>query len=216
MERETSPADDLSHIRQVLDRHTRFLSLSGLSGVVAGVVALVAAALAYRYLQANGLLLPGTPGRIAADLGAAPRHTWVLGGLALATLVLALGGAYYFTHRLARRRGQSPTWNRTSRRMASALFLPIGLGIGYTSILVAQGLAHLVAPSALVFYGLGLYSASRYTLHEVRYLGVLQCLLGLAGMAYPGTGLLLWALGFGLLHIGYGALMYFRYERPGA
>lgn len=208
-----NPAADLAHIRSVLDRHTRFLSLSGLSGIAAGLTAFMGVFLAVSYLEANGLLLPGWSGLPAPQLAHAPDHLWVLGGIALGTLLVALGLAWHFSARLARKRGDTPSWNRTSKRLAAQLFLPVSVGAVVCLLLVYHGLLALLAPISLVFYGLGLFGASKYTLHEVRYLGLSECVLGLIGLAFPGTGLLVWALGFGLLHIGYGLYMYNRYER---
>ena len=72
----------------------------------------------------------------------------------------------------------------------------------------------MVMPGLLVFYGLALLNASKYTLDEIRWLGLTQIGLGLLAMLHPGWGLIYFALGFGLGHIGYGLLMYNRYERP--
>lgn len=71
----------------------------------------------------------------------------------------------------------------------------------------------LVAPGCLIFYGLGLLNASKYTLVEIRYLGYAQILLGIISLQMVGDGLLFWALGFGVLHIVYGAFMWWKYER---
>jgi hypothetical protein len=73
-----------------------------------------------------------------------------------------------------------------------------------------------VVPGLLVFYGIALLNGSKYTLEEIKYLGLTQMALGLLGLLLPGYGLLLFGLGFGLGHIGYGLLMYNRYERPAA
>jgi hypothetical protein len=206
------PAEDLAHIRLVLDRHTRFLSLSGLSGVASGVIALIGATLAYLYLNANGLLVEGTFSRVRLAPYTQVHHILPLAGLALIVFVAALASAAFFTQRLATRNGYQQTWNHTSRRLAYQLFVCIAIGAVYCALLVLNNLSHLVAPTSLVFYGLGLYSASKYTLHEIRYLGFSEVGLGLIGMLVPGTGLLLWALGFGVLNIAYGVTMYYRYE----
>ena len=71
----------------------------------------------------------------------------------------------------------------------------------------------LVAPTTLLFYGLALYNAGKYTLDEIRYLGVSEIILGLLGCIFIGYGLMFWALGFGVLHIVYGFMMWWKYER---
>jgi len=62
----------------------------------------------------------------------------------------------------------------------------------------------------LIFYGLALISASKYTLDTVKYLGISEVIVGLAAMQFIGYGLYFWAFGFGVLHIVYGGAMYFK------
>ena len=70
-----------------------------------------------------------------------------------------------------------------------------------------------VAPACLVFYGLALVNASKYTLTDIRYLGYCEIIVGLLNMQWIGQGLYFWAFGFGVLHIVYGILMWWKYER---
>jgi uncharacterized membrane protein HdeD (DUF308 family) len=71
-----------------------------------------------------------------------------------------------------------------------------------------------LAPSAtLVFYGLALINASKYTVRDVFYLGICEIVLGVLSMFLTGFTLLFWALGFGILHILYGTIMYFKYDK---
>ena len=70
-----------------------------------------------------------------------------------------------------------------------------------------------VAPACLIFYGLGLISGSRYTLSDIRYLGFSEVVLGLINTQFIGYGLYFWAIGFGVLHIVYGFVMWWKYER---
>jgi hypothetical protein len=58
-----------------------------------------------------------------------------------------------------------------------------------------------------------LINASKYTFNDIRYLGFCEIILGLGAAVYVGYGLYFWALGFGILHIIYGAMMYYKYER---
>jgi general stress protein CsbA len=71
----------------------------------------------------------------------------------------------------------------------------------------------LIAPATLVFYGLALVNASKYTIRDVRYLGLCEVALGLVASFMVGYGLVFWAIGFGVLHIFYGLAMYYKYER---
>jgi hypothetical protein len=71
----------------------------------------------------------------------------------------------------------------------------------------------LIPPACLIFYGLALVNASKYTLGEVRYLGYGQLILGVINIWLPEYGLYFWAAGFGVLHIVYGLVMWYRYEK---
>src|SRR5690606_39469028 len=80
-------------------------------------------------------------------------------------------------------------------------------------ILMSKGLIFLAPPLSLIFYGIALYNASKFTFEVLKYLGMIQILLGLAGACFPGYGLVLWAVGFGAFHIAYGTYMHYKYER---
>ncbi len=203
----------LQEIRSLMERSSRFLSLSGLSGVVAGSIALLGAAAAFAYLG----LWPFAASGAYYPISAAP-HPWGLGPLAFFTLdaavvlVGALAGGIYFTTRRARRKGL-PIWDTLTRRLLVNLLIPLVTGGLFVVALYLQGLPALIAPATLIFYGLALINASKYTLDDIRYLGFAEVGLGLLGAFAPGYGLELWAIGFGVLHILYGLLMYRKHER---
>ncbi|MGI4832088.1 MAG: hypothetical protein ACRYFK_01365 [Janthinobacterium lividum] len=212
------PLTQLTEIRAIMERSTRFISLSGLSGVGAGVVALLGTVVAHYYLlQAYGSQQYGAQGyerlfhtTAAERLAALP----FLGGLAAAMIVLALLVAAFFTLRRTRREGLRAIWTAPARRLAAALAVPLVAGGLFCLKLFLSGAPELVVPGLLVFYGLALLNGSKYTLDEIKYLGFMQIALGLAALLLPAYGLLLFGLGFGLGHIGYGLLLYNRYERP--
>jgi predicted lysophospholipase L1 biosynthesis ABC-type transport system permease subunit len=205
--------EELAHIRGLMDRSTRFLSLSGLSGVIAGVLGLAGAAVARWYMDQHAVVrtdpLSYDGGLLADDYWT---HVMVLGEIALTVLVLAMAGAFWFTWRRSRRLVQS-LWDASARRMAINLALPLAAGGVFCLALIWHGLPGLVAPALLLFYGLALLNASKYTLDEIRWLGLSEVVLGLLASFWVGAGLLFWALGFGVLHIFYGSLMYLRHER---
>ena len=212
------PLAQLTEIRAIMERSSRFLSLSGLSGVGAGVVALLGAAAGHFYLQSHYPSEYGPAGyphlvaSTAAERQAAlPFLLLLAGGVIAAALLIA----FFFTRRRTRRSGQT-LWSGPARRVAVALAVPLVAGGLFCLRLYLGGDAGMVVPGLLVFYGLALLNASKYTLDEIRWLGLTQIGLGLLAMLQPGWGLLYFALGFGLGHIGYGLLMYNRYERPGA
>ena len=213
------PLAQLTEIRAIMERSSRFLSLSGLSGVGAGVVALAGVLVLLRLLPV-GPAYEGTMdfNSFAALLerDAAARQSWLLPllGLAVGMIALALLIAAFFTLRRTRREGLRALWTAPARRLLAALAVPLVAGGLFCLKLYLSGAVALVVPGLLLFYGLALLNGSKYTLDEIKYLGITQVALGLAGLLLPGYGLLLFGAGFGLGHIGYGLLMYNRYERP--
>jgi hypothetical protein len=209
---------DLAHIRGMMERSTRFLSLSGLSGVFAGAVALVGAMVARERYET--LILSdrsdgprSVEGGLSTYDGALFLYTDLLDLVLLAgvVLVVALAGAAWFTWRRAKRTGQG-LWDPSAKRLAWNLAIPLVVGGLFCLSLLWHGAVALVAPATLVFYGLALLNASKYTLDEIRWLGLSEVVLGLLATSWPGAGLMFWALGFGVLHILYGGLMWYRHE----
>lgn len=201
--------EDIKEIRSMMEKSSRFISLSGLSGISAGVVALIGAFVAGWYIKGNIQSAESQVNRIAAvNLG----DILFLLLDAAVVLALALSFATYFAVRKARIQGL-PVWNKAAELTLINLLIPLATGAAFCLILYYYNIYLLIAPATLLFYGLALLNASKYTLGEVRYLGICQIILGLIAMVIPGYTILFWALGFGILHIIYGAVMYFRYER---
>ena len=201
--------DALKDIRQMMDRSSRFISLSGLSGVFAGVIALIGSYFANeeieKFLAGRGYSL-GVQGEIDLEYN--------LIKLALIVLFVALAGGILFTYRKSQR-NNLPIWDKTSRSLLLNLFVPIMSGGLFIIALLFNhpNTYSIIAPTCLIFYGLGLINASKYTYSDIRYLGYLEIMLGLIAIFNIGYGLIFWALGFGVLHIIYGLLMYFKYEK---
>ncbi|MBC6696763.1 hypothetical protein H8B14_01435 [Hymenobacter sp. BT190] len=205
------PLAQLTEIRAIMERSSRFISLSGLSGVGAGVVALAGAGAGHWFLRREY----GATGYLRLLESTEAERLLVLPylvGLAAGIIVAALLVATFFTWRRARHQGQ-PLWTALGRRLALSLAIPLIAGGLFCLALFVRGAVSLVVPGLLLFYGLALLNASKYTLEEIRWLGLTQIALGLLAVLLPGAGLLFFALGFGLGHIGYGLLMYNRYER---
>ncbi len=206
--------EHLSEIRALMERSTRFLSLSGLSGLWAGVCALAGVAAVYAYLE----MTPFAPGKFYYYDKAINTNKWgmdyksVFLLIAILVLAAALAGGWYFTARKARLRGER-VWDATSRRLLTALAIPLLAGGVFCVALLFRGYVSLPGPCTLLFYGLALINGSKYTLRDVEYLGISEVALGLLGVFYPGYGLEIWALGFGVLHIFYGLWMYYKYDR---
>lgn len=195
---------DIAAIRGIMERSSRFLSLSGVSGVAAGVVALLAAWVARGVLGAAG------EGAYEGGFGGGLARELML--LGLATLSSALALSWFFSRRMAAKRGEI-FWGPAGRHAALALGVPVAAGAAVTLVLLGHGQVWALPGCTLVFYGLGLFSAGSFTFGEIRILGLLELLLGILALAFPGAGLLLWAAGFGALHIAYGIYLYAKYER---
>jgi len=197
---------DLKDIKELMERSSRFISLSGLAGVFAGVYALVGAWVAKSYVLS---------GRIDFSEQIETENFENLPQLiliAISVLVLSLATAIFLTTKNARKKNQK-VWDKRSQRMLSNLAVPLVTGGLFLLILLVQGNLYLIAPAMLIFYGLALINGSKYTLNDIRYLGYLEIILGLLATWFYGNGLLFWSIGFGVLHIIYGAVMYWKYER---
>jgi len=199
----------LSDIKRIMERSSRFISLSGLSGVWAGLSGLAGAWIAYGWLNSYYNAWDTRGSYSDADY-AGLRLKLVL--LAAGVLLVALAGGTYFTWRRARR-NQLPIWDPTSRKVLINVAIPLATGAFFILGLIADNQPALIAPSCLVFYGLALVNTSKYTLSDIRYLGIAEIVLGILNLFFLRRGLYFWTLGFGVLHIIYGVVMWWKYER---
>ena len=191
----------------MMEKSSRFISLSGLSGVMAGIYALIGAYVAWKLAYTSETLVYDQ--LIVRDVRG--NLTWLMLDAA-AVLLLAIITGVYLTRQKAKKQGVK-TWDKTAQRLLINLLIPLVTGGILVVIFYYQGLIGLIAPTTLIFYGLGLINASYYTYRDVRFLGISEVVLGLVASAVIGYGLLIWAIGFGVLHIIYGAMMYFKYEK---
>lgn len=198
--------EDLSHIRSMMERSSRFISLSGLSGVVAGLTALIGAGYVYFVLKREGISYFDGDRNIYQP--ALVRELVIIGALILA---LALLSGYIFTANKSRKKGLK-IWDATTKRLLITFVVPLITGGIFCLAVLFHHLFVWIAPATLIFYGLALVSAERYTLTDVKYLGYCQIVLGLASLFFLGWGLLFWAIGFGVLHIVYGSIMHKKYK----
>lgn len=201
------PEQELAEIKSMMERSTRFLSLSGLAGVLAGIYALIGAGIAwYRIYFPYTSFGQGTDPLGGKEL---MNHLLVT---ALVVLVLAVGSAFL----LSRKKSQKNShrfWSPASKRFLLALFIPVISGGLFSFALIHEGYFHFLAATTLVFYGLGLINASHFTLGEIKNLGLGQLILGLIAAFHHEFGLICWAMGFGVLHVIYGSMMYYKYDR---
>jgi hypothetical protein len=187
---------DLTEIRSMMERSSKMLSLSGLSGVSAGIIA-IAGALSVQWVQT----------RVPQE---AVLTYLVLD--ALIVLALGVGMAVLFSMRMARKKNL-PVWTASSRYLVIDLAIPLAAGGTFCLALLNHAAYTLIPGAMLLFYGLALINGSKYAFKEIRYLGITELGLGCIAILLPAHGLNLWALGFGVMHMVYGSVMYFRYER---
>jgi nitrate reductase gamma subunit len=200
----------LQDIKSIMERSARFLSLSGWSGIWAGAVALAGTALAqYRLSQYYTAYNTGAGYENAAFITLRNQ----LAMLAAVVCIIAIAGGLYFTYRKNSESGER-FWNNASKRIMISLLIPlIAGGIMILAFLRDNQWMYLV-PVSLIFYGLALINGSKYTVSDIKYLGLLEVVLGCAALALPSAyGLYIWALGFGVLHIVYGVVMWQKYDR---
>lgn len=195
--------DDLQDIKQMMQKSTQFLSLSGISGVLAGIYALVGAMYVSAILESHYIhyqyvtLESNTFKKILIT--------------AFLVLLLSVATAWIFSNRKAKKKGERLI-NATSKRAFWNFAIPMLTGGVLILLLLKNEYYGLLAPMTLIFYGLACINVSKYTFGDVRYLGITEIILGLLAVQFSGHGLLFWVLGFGICHILYGTIMYFKYE----
>ena len=170
--------EELAHIRQMMERSSRFISLSGLSGVIAGIVALLGSVYVYFVFQREGI-----------DYFDGERNIY--------------GKS---------KKKNLKIWDSITKKLLFNFAIPLVAGGIFCIALWYHNFFPLIAPSMLIFYGLALINAERYTLSDVKYLGICEVVLGMIALFWLGWGLIFWAIGFGFLHIFYGILMYRKYD----
>ncbi|MBU2018545.1 MAG: hypothetical protein KJ941_02765 [Bacteroidetes bacterium] len=197
--------NDLKQIRNMMERNSRFISLSGMSGVFAGICALVGA------YTANGIIKNFHSEHIYS---VEYYHAFLLklSALALVVLISALLGALFFTYKKTKKQG-TKMWTPVSKRILVNMGIPLLAGGVFSIALLVNGSIMFVAPTLLIFYGIACIHSSTQTLEEVFFLGLTLLILGLISLFFLGHGLIFWTIGFGLCHVLYGAWMYFKYDR---
>ncbi len=207
MKNDNKHSDDLRLIRKIMEESSRFLSLSGLSGVIIGILALAGAFIAFliiqKYNPGAGLIIqpesirPGAAGLLALD--------------AALVLIAAICIAYFFALKNSRK-NNTLFWGPVTRRLLFGLAIPLFFGALFIIVLLVNKNPEYLVSIMLCFYGMALINAAKFTYDEVRYLGISELFLGIAAGFFPEYGLILWMLGFGLLHILYGAFLHRKYN----
>lgn len=197
--------EDLKEIKEIMNRSSRFISLSGLSGVSTGIVALAGVFLAYLiFFKEQDYLVYD-----AIEIGNGRKNLLLL--IALGTLILSIGSAFFFTARKTKKRNQNILNNQTKELLIN-LLIPLVTGGLLCLVLLFKGFVGILPPLTLIFYGLALVNGSKYTLPEIRTLGLIEIIIGLIATQFIGYGLIFWAFGFGAMQIVYGLLVQKKYK----
>lgn len=199
-------SDDLAHIRSMMERSSRFISLSGLSGIGAGVTGLVTGLIAMSFTSgyfenANSNQLKIYDNEILYKL--------IL--LGICALIVAVFCGCFFTIRKSRKLGLK-VWTSITKKILLQLAIPLFVGGIFVLALLQYNLYGLVAGTTLIFYGLSLISVEKYTYSDIKYLGLIEILLGCISLFWIGKGLLFWTIGFGVVHIIYGIILFKKYK----
>ncbi|MGN0004125.1 MAG: hypothetical protein ACI35V_11885 [Sphingobacterium composti] len=198
--------NQIGQIKSLMEKSSKFMSISGLSGVLIGSYALVGAFVAY-------VLIYGFNSQFGfRDHYVNNANIPSLLIIAISVLVVSIGTGYYMAKQKAKKSGQS-VWNPTSKALFKAMAVPLLTGGLLSLIFIYKGDYGMIASTMLIFYGLSLSAASNFTFKELRWLGILDIILGLLALCLPGYGIYFWALGFGILHIIYGLIVHQRYEK---
>lgn len=196
---------DLTEIKSIMNKSTRFISLSGLSGILAGVYALLGATLGSYLINSY----QATYGPVASL--PISYFELLLVGVAALVLLLSVLTSFVLTRKQARKNNEK-VWSTTSKRLFQHFIIPLITGGLFCIVLYQNSLIGLIAPSTLIFYGLACINASKYTIGSIKYLGLTEIVIGLISTQFIGFGLFFWAFGFGICHIIYGILMYQKFD----
>jgi hypothetical protein len=200
---------EISDIKRIMERSSRFISLSGLSGIAAGLCALVGAYFANNILHDYYVEYSHGSGYTDKNFESLKIKLLVLAAIVLASALIL---SFIFTWRRAKQ-NHLPIWDLTARKLMWNILIPLISGGLFILAMLQYSEWRFVAPASLIFYGLALVNGSKYTLTDIRYLGYLEIVLGLVNTQFTGYGLYFWAVGFGILHIIYGVLMWWKYEK---
>ena len=204
--------DAIKDMRKMMERSSKFLSFSGLAGIIIGLIALLGMAAFCIQFKYNPL--QGGYTRILLNEDGGPNFDALSYLLKDALIVFVLSTLVECV--LAYKKAtkvNAPIWDQTSKRVLINLLIPFITGVIVCSILIVKNQILMLAPASLIFYGLALVNASKYSMDQIRGLGILEIILGLISMYWMDLGLICWAMGFGVLHIIYGIFIYSNNEK---
>lgn len=185
----------------MMEKSSKFLSLSGLSGVMAGITAIAGAAFAWWFILNN-------PSASGLDPW---QQTMILLADAGMVLLISIGFGIYFSAKKALKSNQK-LFNKVTLKTLYNLCVPLVAGGIFSLVCLYRGETEIIASTTLIFYGLALVNTSKYTFDEIHYLGITEIVLGIAAAIFLHAGIILWTIGFGVCHIIYGLILYKKYD----
>ena len=197
--------EDLKEIKHIMNRSSRFISLSGLSGISAGITALIGAYLAHKFVFVDSDYLTFESVILSTEQFSMLLMT------ALGTAVVSIGLVIYLTTKETKKRKQK-IYDQQTKRILLNLSIPLLAGGIISMMFLVRGYVGIVLPMTLIFYVMALVNVSKYTLNEIRSLGLIEIFLGLVALQLVSYGLIIWSIGFGVLHIVYGFIIKMKYK----
>jgi len=179
--------EDLSFIRRTMEASGTFTAVSGAGVMGMGVLALLAAAYTSR--------LPFPEAGLGVWAGAAALSAVVSG---------------YAIVRKARHRRESAL-SGPGRKFVLNFMPSIAAGAALTVALLLAGLPDLLPGTWLLLYGTGVVTGGAFSVRVIPAMGLAFMALGILGLAVPEWGQTLMAVGFGGLHLAFGAIIARRY-----
>jgi hypothetical protein len=193
--------EDLKAIRQIMEKSSKFLSLSGKSGIAIGITALVASLYVYN-----------ATGHFSLAESQGPSQDIQLLLIALLTLVVSLSFGLVFTFNKTKTRKEK-LWTKQSKKLLVNLAVPLLIGAIACGAFIYHETIWPISSLTLIFYGVALVNGANYTFKDIYFLGLIEISLGLLSLFFIEYALLFWGMGFGIMHILYGAIMYTKYEK---
>ncbi|MEP3969927.1 MAG: hypothetical protein ABJM08_13010, partial [Nonlabens sp.] len=138
--------DDIKEIKSLMNKSTRFISLSGMSGVMAGIYALIGGVFGYFIIEKareNGTR--DTLDRLTTTPWDQNPSLQIL-VVAAIVLFMAVLTAFFLTKAKASKHKQK-IWTKQSIRLVVNFMVPLNIGALFTLALLQYHLIGLVAPA---------------------------------------------------------------------